>query len=240
MLRMRRGRGIGIVAAVLAAAGLLALASVPAGAGESSSSETVTRPFEPPSAAMRFNTFPWYWPGKPAVITVDNKINKLRDPIKKALTVWNHGGIDIKWKLVSGGGADVKVVPYQGFPCGFGLATTNYNPNGRAYQALVQLGTEGNTNRCLYTNVLTAAHEFGHVLGLDHEDGRCAVMNSSSTSFFGPGTDPDPAWPTQCAPQTDAWYCRVLSGDDLKGAKKIYSGDPKVKDPQFCPVSQGI
>jgi hypothetical protein len=83
-------------------------------------------------------------------------------------------------------------------------------------------------------------HEFGHVLGLGHEDGTCAVMNSSSTSGFGPGSDPNPAWPTQCEPQTDQWYCRVLSGDDLKGAKRIYSGTPQVKDPAFCPVSDGL
>ena len=230
---------MGIVAAVVATTGLLGLASAPAGAGEPAQAGTVTTPFEPPTAVPRFETFPWYWAGNPAVITVDNKLKKLRDPIKKALSVWNHAGIDIKWKFKSGG-ADVKVVKYGNAPCGFGLATTNYNFNGRATDALVQLGTNSNTKKCVFTDVLTAAHEFGHVLGLDHEDDKCAVMNSSTTSALGPGDDPNPAWPTQCNPQTDQWYCRVLSEDDLKGAKSIYGGNPKVKDPQFCPVSEPL
>lgn len=220
--------------------GLLALASAPAGAGEPTAIRTVTTPFDAPTAVPRFNTFPWYWKGNPAVITVDNKLRKLRDPIKKALSVWNHSGIDIKWRFKSGGGADVKVVKYGDFPCGFGLATTNYNSNFRAYSALVELGTNSNTNKCVFTDVLTTAHEFGHVLGLDHEDGKCAVMNSSSTSTIGPGTDPNPAWPTRCNPQTEKWYCRVLSEDDLKGAKSIYGGNPKVKDPAYCPVSEPL
>jgi hypothetical protein len=236
---MRRGQGIAIVAAVVATTGLLALTSAPAGAGEPAQSGTVVTPFEQPSAFPRFKTFPWYWAGNPAVITVDNKIKKLRDPIKKALSIWNHSGIDIKWKLKSSD-ADVKVVPYGNLPCGFGLATTNYNPNGQAYEAIVNLGTNSNPKKCLFTDVITAAHEFGHVLGLDHEDDKCAVMNSSSTSGFAPGDDPNPSWPTQCDPQTDKWYCRVLSEDDLKGAKTIYGGHPKVKSPEFCPVSEPL
>ena len=228
---------MGIVAVIVATTGLLALTNAPAGAGEPSQAGGAETPFEPPAAVPRFNTFPWHWAGNPAVIRVDNKLRKLRDPVKKAISVWNHSGIDIKWKFKPGGGADVKVVRFGNAPCGFGLATTNYNQNGRAYEALVQLGTNSNPKKCVFTNVLTAAHEFGHVLGLDHENGTCAVMNSSSTSVIGPGTDPNPAWPTECNPQTDHWYCRVLSGDDLKGAKSIYGGNPKVKDPAFCPVS---
>src|SRR5215207_6033449 len=63
MRDVRRGQGIGIVAAIVATTGLLALTSAPAGAGEPAQSGTVvTQPFEPPSAFPRFNTFPWYWP----------------------------------------------------------------------------------------------------------------------------------------------------------------------------------
>jgi hypothetical protein len=65
-------------------------------------------------------------------------------------------------------------------------------------------------------------------------------MNSFNMAFPGPGTEPNASWPAECPPQTDHWYCRVLSEDDLKGAKSIYGGNPQVKDPAFCPVSDGL
>ena len=237
---VRRGKGIGFAAMVVAAAGTMALLSAPAGAGQQAAADdVVVQPFEPDGVYHRFNTFGYEWPGNPAVITVDNRLRKLRDPIKKALSVWNHSGVNVRFKLKSGGGADVKVVKYGDAPCGNGLATTNYNGNGKAYAAIVYLGTNSNTKKCKFTDVITAAHEFGHVLGLDHEDGECAVMNSLNMSAPS-GTHPNAAWPFRCDAQTDMWYCRVLSQDDLRGAKSIYGGNFTVKDPEFCPVSQPL
>ena len=113
--------------------------------------------------------------------------------------------------------------------------TTNHNSNFKASSALVELGTGSNPKRCVYTDVITTAHELGHVLGLAHENDKCAVMNSSSTSTSGSGTNPDPDWPSKCTPHTDQWYCRVLSKDDLKGAKSIYGGTPAVRDAEVLP-----
>jgi predicted Zn-dependent protease len=61
---------------------------------------------------------------------------------------------------------------------------------------------------------LTAVHEFGHVLGLDHENRRCARMNPS---FNDTGT------PTHCTEHTLAyWLAHPLTSDDLRGLRAIY------------------
>ena len=53
-----QGQGMGIVAAVVATTGLLALASAPAGAGETAQAGTVITPFEPPAAVRQVRDLP--------------------------------------------------------------------------------------------------------------------------------------------------------------------------------------
>jgi hypothetical protein len=61
---------------------------------------------------------------------------------------------------------------------------------------------------------LTAVHEFGHVLGLDHENRACARMNPS---FDDTGT------PTHCKERSLAyWLKHPLTSDDLRGLRALY------------------
>jgi hypothetical protein len=73
---------------------------------------------------------------------------------------------------------------------------------------------------------VVAVHEFGHVLGLDHEQRRCAVMN--------------PLTQLQCEEPADEHYrCRVLEADDLKGAVRGYGGRARLRTPAECRLYGG-
>jgi hypothetical protein len=206
----------------------------------SPAAETAPHPFEPPSAIPRFEVLGIRWRGRPPVVTVKNKLPKLEGPVTEALRMWNRSGIDFKWKLKPRGDADVVVRDLGNFPCGYGLATTRFDPQNRATSAKVQIGIyESSVKQCRFVHTLVAAHEFGHVLGLDHEDDTCALMNSIVYPWDNE-SGPLGAWPGECEPpSTDQWYCRVLAEDDLLGAESIYGGKPKVKNPEFCPVGDG-
>jgi len=76
-----------------------------------------------------------------------------------------------------------------------------------------QVGIQTGNDR--YVMALIVAHEFGHVLGLDHELQVCATMN--------PGVGDDHT--TFCpAPPPGTWTCRLLQPDDVRGAVKLYGG----------------
>jgi hypothetical protein len=69
-----------------------------------------------------------------------------------------------------------------------------------------------------YEMALIVAHEFGHVLGLDHEFDKCATMNPSI------GDDHTSLCP---APPPAMWTCRLLQYDDVRGAVALYGGTVK-------------
>jgi hypothetical protein len=88
-----------------------------------------------------------------------------------------------------------------------------------------QVGIRNGQDR--YVMALVTAHELGHVLGLDHEDGVCATMNSRL----------DVDHPEHCAaPPPGMWLCRLLRPDDVRGAVSLYGGTVRpTHGPEFCP-----
>jgi hypothetical protein len=126
--------------------------------------------------------------------------------VDRAARILNRTGLGLRLRRTSRADADV-VVTYGGAPC-----------NGRArvgfqrYRGdnVVWLGR--GCSRALVT--LTAVHEFGHVLGLDHEYSRCARMNPR---FDSSGT------PNNCADHSRAyWLAHPLTADDLRGLRALY------------------
>jgi hypothetical protein len=87
-----------------------------------------------------------------------------------------------------------------------------------------QVGIQTGHDR--FEMALIVAHEFGHVLGLDHEYGVCATMNPTV------GDDHTTSCP---APQAGTWTCRLLQPDDVRGAIALYGGTVKPwRGSSFC------
>lgn len=127
--------------------------------------------------------------------------------VNRAARVWKRADVGVRFRRASGAEADV-VVGYGGARCD-GLAQIGYR---RSAPVAVWLG-RGCTTRLI---TLTAVHELGHVLGLDHETRACARMNPSADRE---GT------PRRCGRRSlAAWLARPLTADDLQGARALFRG----------------
>jgi len=135
--------------------------------------------------------------------------------VKKAVRAWNTSGARVRFRAVGRSRARVLIVNPKFGGCS-GFAQLGYSPYVR--QTKVELG------RCKVGTLAPgiAAHELGHILGLGHEDGRCATMNST-------------LWTGCKAPPNYKYRCQTLIPDDVRGAVRIYGGTVKkrAKNP-FC------
>jgi hypothetical protein len=144
------------------------------------------------------------WPS--ATFTYYAQARAYSAAVNRAAGMLNRAGVGVRLRRASSRSAADVVVTYGGKPCE-GEATVGYYRRGAD---LLNLGA--GCSRALVT--LTAVHEFGHVLGLDHETRRCARMNPS---FDDSGT------PDQCAEHSlKYWLAHPLTADDLRGLRAIY------------------
>jgi hypothetical protein len=140
--------------------------------------------------------------------------------VDSAAYAWNSSGARVQFLKSSRRDADV-LVGVRWFKVA-GEARIQ-RMSGRIVGA--QIGIRNGQDR--YTMALVLAHEFGHVLGLEHEDSVCATMNSRL----------DVDHPEHCpAPPQGMWVCRLLRADDVRGAISLYGGSVKaLRGPEFCP-----
>jgi hypothetical protein len=143
------------------------------------------------------------WPG--TTVTYYTAAKAYSAPVKRAARVINRAGVGVRLRRASRADADV-VLAYGGRACE-GEAFVGFQ---RFVSDVVYLG-----RGCSHGLVtLTAVHEFGHVLGLDHETRRCARMNPA---FDTSGT------PDRCRPHPlSYWLAHPLTRDDLLGLRAIY------------------
>jgi hypothetical protein len=157
------------------------------------------------------------WPT--ATITYYNEVPAYSWAVDTAAYAWNASGARVKFVKTSRRNAKV-LVGIRWFKAA-GDANVQ-RLNGRFISAKV--GIQSGQDR--YTMALVVAHEFGHVLGLDHEDRTCATMNAYL----------DANYPEHCAaPPPGMWVCRLLRADDVRGAVKLYGGSVRpIRGPEFC------
>jgi hypothetical protein len=177
-----------------------------------------------PAQSQAYKRLGGKWPG--GKITYYNGVKEYDPAVKAAVKAWNGSGAKVKFKRVSKRKARVKIRFMRDSSCR-GLARIPRTK--RINRATVYLPAPGAPEFCRdpATITIVAAHELGHVLGLDHESRRCANLNPVGNRTGGAlcaevgGTPP---W---------LWRCRVLEPDDVRGAVKIYGG--KAKNSKFAP-----
>lgn len=144
------------------------------------------------------------WPSGDIRYYIEN--DQLRKPVKRAAKMWNARGLSVRFVSSSSDNAKVLVRIGQR-NCG-GAARVGYP--GRRGRSGVEINLDCGTG----VATLTAVHEFGHVLGLGHEDDTCARMNST----FGSGGTPG-----RCSRRSlSYWLDHPLMKDDVRGARALY------------------
>jgi hypothetical protein len=126
--------------------------------------------------------------------------------VKRAARAWNKRRAGVRFRRASKESADL-VVSYGGPRCS-GESLIGYEHLMRSWVMLGRGCSKG-------VATVLAAHELGHVLGLDHEDRHCALMN--------PILDADDGTPSQCRHRAlGFWLKRTVQRDDLRGALALY------------------
>lgn len=171
--------------------------------------------FVPAAGAYRLEGGRW----PTTTIRYYNEVPAYTWAVDTAAFAWNSSGARVQFLKSSRQSADV-LVGIRWFKIA-GEARL-HRLNGRIVRA--EVGIQSGHDR--YVMALVTAHEFGHVLGLDHENSVCATMNSIVVVKH----------PEHCpAPPAGMWVCRLLRADDVRGAVSLYGGNVRpMRGPEFC------
>lgn len=161
------------------------------------------------------------WPG--TTITYFDATRD-RTAVARAVRAWNTSGVRIRFvRVYSPRRAKLVIRNSRNVPggCGTGLATLGYTPGRKAFVNILHgLPKDGQT--CGWPGqTLVVAHELGHVLGLQHDDRACALMNSSHTSGIAASRCLVNDVPIERFTQ---WRCRIVEPRDVRRAIRLYGG----------------
>ncbi len=182
---------------------------------------------EGPGARAAFVRAPYRW--RKGRITYYNAARSSRWAIRKAVRAWNRSGAGVRFVAVPRRRAKVVIRYHHARRClGVGYAVVEYERRvAREGKVAISRPDASDPACARWALALVTAHELGHVLGLQHEDRRCATMNSTVVGF-GPG---------RCRPTEEwEWRCRLLERDDVRGAVRLYGGRVRRRPRPTCDI----
>jgi hypothetical protein len=157
----------------------------------------------PASSANAYVTAGSPWPT--SVVTYSTSTPPYAASVDRAAQILNRTGMRVRFRRVASN-PDITFV-YHGSGCD-GSSYVGYQPRRKPNNVWLAAGC----SKTLIT--LTAVHEMAHVLGLDHENRRCARMNSA---YYTDGT------PSHCRQRPLAyWLKHPLIPDDVRGLRALY------------------
>ena len=184
----------------------------------------------PASKADAYRLFKHRWYSK-TLTYYDATGGKYRSEIRAAASVLNRSGARIKVRSASRRSARVRISISRNL--GRRAGEARYRVSNRIVRnarILLRPNLEEGWPTPVAARMGTiavVAHEMAHVLGLDHEDRRCATMNSQQWS--------------RCNIPSLAWLyrCRILERDDVRGLVRRFGGRVKSVGQELCEAEPG-
>jgi chitodextrinase len=173
--------------------------------------------------AYRLQKHRWY----SRTLTYYDATGGYRSEVRAAARQWNRSGARVRIRSASRRSARVliRVDPRLGRSRAGVARYTSFN--GIVSRATIGIRRNfGNDLRspaeARAARIAVIAHELGHVLGLNHDNRRCALMNAR-------------LW-TRCAPPPERYRyrCRTLEADDVRGAIRRFGGRVRSRGPAYC------
>ena len=161
------------------------------------------------------------------VVTYHNTEPQHDWAVERAVRAWNRSGADVEFTEAPRDEAElIFEATTQGLK-GHAQSTLRGDGVQRPGDSRISLPVAGaNAREQRFSVALIAAHELGHVLGLNHEDSQCATMNATITATA----------PIRCdQPPANQWRCGLLEDDDIAGAVKLYGGRANPPQRRYCP-----
>ena len=166
------------------------------------------------------------WPNE--TISVANKAPRYERAVRAAIKAWNRAKVGVRFTRVSDPSRARVVFRYSRGGGGGLLGCEGIaGGTGAGYPTPFVSMPVSVIRSCRSPALrkLTAAHELGHVLGLGHEDRRCALMNSTGNLRT--------RLPSHCGPGP------LIRPDDKRGARALYRRKPPTVNQQVAVFNPG-